>query len=580
MKNMMPLLGCVLLVLGLGCLDGANASVGTVCVTQDQTTSVHFTFEADQIPAQILATSPASGTHLEAGVDVLVEVKPATPNCNHGVAMVERLLCTDNDVTGMLAQSAYGHFGGHDSECVQISTTVTTCQQIVPRTEPCATNTIPVPTADQQLYQRHEIMGLTHFNMATFVANGDPACNQNNWNQGVNSSNPATFNPAQLNISNWIESYNALGAKHAVLTAKHGCGFLLWDTQVTLPDGSEYVFGVKRKTVPSFGQDVIEQFSTQLEAAGLGHGFYYSTGNNFYLNRINFNPAGSLLPGQANVTDDQYNALVMQHVTELWTKFGNLTEIWFDHGYSTSQKPQLIKLLQQYQPHANGFGGQGLTPNAVKWVGTESGLPNGPIWSTDCSQSQGGPTGTDYCPAGCDTTLQNFDTWFFVPNTGIRGISDMINVYHHTVGSNGVLELDFAIDRTGNVDPTHASRYAELGTWIKNCYGTPLANASTLAQTTVQLKFSSPTSVDRFMLQEMFEQGERVRSWSIAVQTSAGADYQPFANGTVIGYKQIVLGTTTDIVSAQLNILSSASQPLIRSFAAFAPCSTPSTSDD
>lgn len=58
------------------------------------------------------------------------------------------------------------------------------------------------------------------------------------------------------------------------------------------------------------------------------NGFLHVGQNNFYLNRINFEPAGSLLPGQVNVTDDQYNALVFQHVTELWTLFGNLTEIW------------------------------------------------------------------------------------------------------------------------------------------------------------------------------------------------------------------------------------------------------------
>jgi hypothetical protein len=48
---------------------------------------------------------------------------------------------------------------------------------------------------------------------------------------------------------------------------------------------------------------------------------------------------------------------------------------------------------------------------------------------------------------------------------GIRALSDLINVYHATVGSNSVLELDFAIDRTGRVDPTHAARYKEVG-WL------------------------------------------------------------------------------------------------------------------
>ena len=58
------------------------------------------------------------------------------------------------------------------------------------------------------------------------------------------SSDPATFNPYKLNITNWIESMKNLGAKHGVLTAKHGCGFLLWPTRVSLPDGSPYGYDV------------------------------------------------------------------------------------------------------------------------------------------------------------------------------------------------------------------------------------------------------------------------------------------------------------------------------------------------
>ena len=38
---------------------------------------------------------------------------------------------------------------------------------------------------------------------------------------------------------------------------------------------------------------------------------------------------------------------------------------------------------------------------------------------------------------------------------------------------NGMLELDFAIDRDGLVRPTHATRYKELGSWIRKCYGSP-----------------------------------------------------------------------------------------------------------
>ena len=41
----------------------------------------------------------------------------------------------------------------------------------------------------------------------------------------------------EAGISYWAlgASYKAVGVKSGILTAKHGCGFLLWPTNVTLP---------------------------------------------------------------------------------------------------------------------------------------------------------------------------------------------------------------------------------------------------------------------------------------------------------------------------------------------------------
>ena len=67
---------------------------------------------------------------------------------------------------------------------------------------------------------------------------------------------------------------------------------------------------------------------------------------------------------------------------------------------------------------------------------------------------------------------------FWMPNTPIKSLATLIEIYHDTVGANSVMELDFAIDRTGNIDPTHAQRYHEFGSWIRACYDTPVAQAA------------------------------------------------------------------------------------------------------
>jgi len=109
---------------------------------------------------------------------------------------------------------------------------------------------------------------------------GDPGCGSDNWNlpNGTGSSNPASFNPVGLNVSQWFDSIEALGATEAVMTAKHGCGFLLWPTNTTLPDGSPFPYHVNASL------NVVQMFSDEARARGVGHGFYFSLTNSFFLN--------------------------------------------------------------------------------------------------------------------------------------------------------------------------------------------------------------------------------------------------------------------------------------------------------
>jgi hypothetical protein len=98
-----------------------------------------------------------------------------------------------------------------------------------------------------------------------------------------------------------------LGVTTAVLTAKHGCGFLAWHTKTTLPDGREYPYHVSDEHA------IAQQFVAATSAAGIGRGFYYSLTNNFFLNARDHTvqPPSTLLPGQVNVTQQQYEAFTL-----------------------------------------------------------------------------------------------------------------------------------------------------------------------------------------------------------------------------------------------------------------------------
>ena len=369
-------------------------------------------------------------------------------------------------------------------------------------------------------------------------------------------SNPKTFNPYKLNISNWIASMKDLGAKHGVLTAKHGCGFLLWPTNTTLPGGSPYYYDISN-TIHK--RNIVAEFSNEMGRAGLGHGFYYSLARNFYLNvnKHYVNGSKSLLPGQQNVTQAQFESIAIGHLKELWSTFGNLTEIWFDGGYKSDMKENLTNLLSELQPNSVGWNGVGISKSPILWVGTESGHPKGDgIWSTGCKYGNGDPNSSLFCPKGVDTTLQTDDKWFFGKDYPVRTLEDLVDVYHESVGHNGVLELDFAINEKGLVEPAHADMYRNFGNWIKKCYRKPVSQG-VIGHGEEQglLKIPHNTPIDRLMLQEDISDGQKVREFIIYRKGFNGRTWIfLYQNNAGIGNKKIVIFNET-IQTDELKII-------------------------
>jgi len=319
----------------------------------------------------------------------------------------------------------------------------------------------------------------------------------------------------------------------------------------------------------------------------------------------------------ADCSQSEFEALCLAQLRELWTNYGAMSETWFDGGWAADAGPAVKALVQELLPTTAAFGGYGVSRNPVKWVGTESGLPTGPIWSTGATR-QGDPNGTAYVPAGCDTVLMTPHTWFAIEGMGVRTLADMINSYHATVGNNCVMELGFATDRSGLIPDDQVQRAAELGAFIRGCYGTPLASTSrltasdailTLALTPPESVASTPATttavpavpavaavagavaaeaaaagavagVDRVMLQEDLSKGQRIRAYNVEIKVNGSSPWINFSSGTSVGHKRIDIiesGTALTLgpgAALRLVILGfvGGHPPVIRNFAAFSPC--------
>ena len=160
-----------------------------------------------------------------------------------------------------------------------------------------------------------------------------------------------------------------------------------------------------------------------------------------------------------------------------------------------------------------------------------------------------------------------------MPGVALHPLSDLVQFYHSSVGMNGHLEIDFAISRTGEVDPLHAAAYAGFGSWIRSCYG----DASRLASgalpsgaTSFVLPLgASPVTVDRVRMMEDQTAGQLIFSYTVEAQV--GGAWQAFSAGVSIGATRIDIGTAVSATALRFTVTAGWGVPTGLYLSAFGP---------
>ena len=194
------------------------------------------------------------------------------------------------------------------------------------------------------------------------------------------------------------------------------------------------------------------------------------------------------------------------------------------------------------------------------------------VWSTGGGY-HGDPDAKSWEPKFCDPQLFQQHIWFWEPNLAVRDLATMIPIYHDIVGRGMVMELAFSIDRDGLVQDTHAAVYAQLGAWVRECYGSPVGSASGTGEA---LAWRVYAPFDRVQLEEDVALGQRIRNYTLELQPAEGAPWQPLASGGAVGRKRIVLlgQQHAGNASLRLRVTRATAPPVLKLAAAFAPCRT------
>jgi alpha-L-fucosidase len=195
------------------------------------------------------------------------------------------------------------------------------------RISPIDGSKIALPTKEQLAWQDQEIGILIHFEIATYIS--IDGCN----NVPTLVPPQSLFDPTLLSTDQWLDTVASLGAGYATLVAKHNCGFTTWPStvrfQTTDNETLQYNYTIAQS--PVHGENVVKSFVDSAEKYGIGHGFYYSVVVNNFLNVQNSGVLTTeLSPGQVGISNDTYDQIVLGQLTDLWTNYGNLTEVGFN----------------------------------------------------------------------------------------------------------------------------------------------------------------------------------------------------------------------------------------------------------
>ncbi len=395
-------------------------------------------------------------------------------------------------------------------------------------------NKIPKPTPQQLLWQEQELGVIIHYIMDIYAPYMCPS--QIKSKKVRKKLHPGKINPTNLDVEQWVRSAYEFGAKYAVLVANHCTGFSLWPTRV-----NDYC--TRSLSWKDGKGDIVSDFIEACKKYDIKPGLYYSTGVNGYYDISDLKKHDYTAPYY-----QEYIKNVEAQVTELWSQYGELFEIWFDGGIVPKEKggPDLEPILKKYQPNAVCFGGPLGHPHNVRWVGNEEGLAPENCWATtnlgenNEDISIGTPDGKYYIPAETDTPNRSTKSfgggWAWKKHQGkmVRSPEELLECYIKSVGRNSNLLLGMAISPSGQFEDEE--QFIAFGQLLKNTFGQAIVevNCENAEEKSFTLTMPNNKSGKYLVLQEKIDNGQRIRGFKVSV------DGKTVYESECIGHKRII----------------------------------------
>jgi alpha-L-fucosidase len=368
----------------------------------------------------------------------------------------------------------------------------------------------------------------------------------------------SAMNPAHLDTDQWCRAAKLWGAKEILFVAKHTGGFCWWQTETTR-------YGIKETPWKGGKGDVLAELSASCRKQGLALGVYVYPGDDTW-----GAPIGSGGRTKDPARQEAYNKVYRQQLTEVLTRYGKISEVWFDGSCIID----VSDILRRCAPNAAIFQGPQAT---IRWPGTESGklpypawnsLPSKDLRSGGATAAQGNPDGDAWAPLEADTPLYNHNWFWSAANESKRkSLDELMDVYCKSAGRGGVLLLNSTPNTDGLIPDGDMKLYAAFGKEIARRFDHPVAQAKNRRGIDVELALPAPATIDRVVIMEDYREGERIREY--VVEGLVDGQWRELSSGSSVGRKKIDLFDPVRVARLRLRVTKSAAEPMIRSFAAF-----------
>lgn len=404
---------------------------------------------------------------------------------------------------------------------------------------------LATPTSDQLAWQNLEVGMFVHW----LVDKGDWQEKNGDgiWRPRNNASYP--------NTDNWVECALGLGARYIVFVAKHAIGFCMWQTNTTN-------FSIGHTPWQGGHGDILRDISASCKKYGLKLGVYVSPHDE------HFGAGGGGLCKDPS-RQQAYNALYREQLTEVLTRYGQMTEVWFDGSVMIP----VGDILHRYAPHAMIFQGPEAT---IRWVGEEEGFAPYPLWAALSAADaktgiatalQGDPKGDVWMPVEADVSIRR-PNWFATEENANRLMTydQLLDVYYRSVGRGSQLLLNISPYYSGLMPPEDVARAREVGDEIRRRFHKSVAEISGNDRTLV-LPLMKGQRLDHAILQEDCRFGQRVLKYRL--EGLAGTQWTTLGTGSSIGHKRIHPFEPQKLDAVRLSVTNALRQPQIRRFAVF-----------